>query len=130
MQDTQRTGIIWRGSRRRRCLALAAVLAAAAFGAMPASAQVAYVNPETGELAASPPPGGQIVAREAGTRGPLEVQTSPVPGGGKMIVLDQRFMPAAVATVGPDGHVTGGCAAGSEAESAVNRAASAEEARR
>ena len=117
-----------RDLRRRRCVCLCAAAIVLLFSTGTSLAQVAYVDPQTGGLAASPPPGGQIVTGEENARGSLEVVDSPVPGGGKMIVLDRRFMPAAVATIGANGHVSGGCVAATEAERAIKHAAGAAEA--
>jgi len=122
--------IVRRGLRCCLRLCLSATVIVLSCSAGTALAQVAYVDPQTGGLAASPPPGGQIVTGTESARGGLQIVDSPVPGGGKMIVLDRRFMPAAVATVGPDGRMKGGCVAATETQRTIERAAGTVEAAR
>lgn len=72
---------------------------------------VVHVDPKTGQII-TPPAGalaGQILQPQGDTAKPPVAQPqqtiSPVPGGGVMIHLDERFMTPSTATIDADGKV-------------------------
>jgi hypothetical protein len=73
-----------------------------------APGMIIYIDPKTGEILPGPPADWTPLQDEKSTTGPLpepQVVPSPVPGGGVMIELDDRFRTPLKATVGPDGKV-------------------------
>ena len=89
-------------------------------------AQVAHLDPETGELAAEPVPG---VAASLATRERIPMRTDAgltevaLPGGGAMVDLEDRFINVLVVTV-PPGLREGGDAAGQDTTSALEKVGS------
>jgi hypothetical protein len=72
-----------------------------------APAMVVYIDPKTGQII-TPPPGalpGQGLQQEGVTRPLADLQQtlSPVPGGGVVIHLDERFMNPLTATIDAEG---------------------------
>lgn len=78
---------------------------AVAAKAPPAPAMRVFVDPVTGELLPAPAAEARAAAAPAPDLPPLAMQESPVTGGGKMVVLDDRFMLEMSATVAPNGEV-------------------------
>lgn len=74
-----------------------------------ASGMKVHVDPVTGELLPEPATAARGAGAPAPDLPPLATQDSPVPGGGQMVVLDDRFMLEMTATVAPGGEVRHVC---------------------
>jgi hypothetical protein len=76
-----------------------------------ASAIIVHIDPQTGRIIVPPstPPPGQVqqppLEAAKPPLPPLQEKLSPVPGGGVMIELDDRFRTPLTATIGADGKV-------------------------
>lgn len=72
-----------------------------------APGMVIYIDPKTGEILSKPPAGALPVEKSTvGTQKELREVPSPVPGGGVMIELDDRFKSPLKAETNADGKVT------------------------
>lgn len=87
----------------------AAVTTTRAAKAPAAPAMTIHVDPVTGELVPAPATEVRDAAAPVPDLPPLATQESPVPGGGQMVVLDDRFMLQMSATVAPGGEVRHVC---------------------
>jgi hypothetical protein len=72
-----------------------------------APGMIIHIDPNTGEILSKPPATPLPADKStAGTQKELREVPSPVPGGGVMIEIDDRFKTPLKATVEPDGKVT------------------------
>lgn len=69
----------------------------------------AYIDPQTGKLAAPPEDAGAAAGGRAAVEEPLVVEPGKTDAGGVMIDVRGRMMHSLRATLGPDGKVTTDC---------------------
>jgi len=80
-----------------------------------ASHQIVAIDPQTGQMVSTPPGGRrpevvEAIAEQASTSHEgLELQQSPVDGGGEMVDVSGRFRSLSTVTVGADGRLQTHC---------------------